>query len=132
MINFQNILFIGAAHIYWQQIHISCVLIGDENLSVVRLSDLSGDCSVKTLSETKMDLARCWVQEKLDWAPSKCIIYCGKNDIIENDNLSIILDDFGALVAELKSKNENIELFVCELAPDMNEDVNRKIDSYSE
>ena len=108
------------------------LLIGDENLSCVRPSDLGRECSVKTLKDTTMDLTRCWVNEKLNWSPAKCIIFCGKNDIMENDNINDILDNLGSLVFELTNKNENIELFACELVPDIDVEINNKIDSFNE
>ena len=108
------------------------LLIGDENLSYIRPSDLGKECSVKTLKETTMDLTRCWIKEKLNWIPSKCVIYCGKNDLMETENYNNILDDLGSLVSELRNKNENVELFICELIPDLNDGLDEKINTYNE
>lgn len=107
-------------------------LLGDENLDEVRLSDLGDNCSVRTIKDTTLDLAGCWVSERLDWMPTKCIIYCGTNDLIENDNPDNVLDDLGALVSELKRKDENISLFVCELAPSLQVDLDQRINRYNE
>ena len=93
------------------------LLLGDDNLRGVRVSDLGENCSVRTIKDATIDLLKCWVDEKLDWTPSKCIIYCGTHDMIENENLVSVFDNLGALISELKSRRENIELFVCELAP---------------
>ena len=92
-------------------------MIGDENLSEVKPSDLGNDCYVKTIKDTTMDLTKCWVSEKLEWTPDKCVIYCGGNDLMESDSLNAIFDDLGQLISELQDRNSNIELFVCELVP---------------
>ena len=42
------------------------LLIGDENLSYIRPSDLGKECSAKTLKETTMDITKCWVKEKFN------------------------------------------------------------------
>ena len=108
------------------------LLLGDDNLAEIRLSDLGDNCSVKTIKDTNMDLLKCWVNEKLELFPDKCIIYCGTNDVIENENVDSILDGLGSLTSELKILNENVELFVCELAPCLNEELNNKIDNFNE
>ena len=108
------------------------LLLGDDNLNKVRVSDLKEHCSVKSIKDINMDLLRCWVNERLDIIPTKCIIYCGLNDLTENENTSSILDDLGSLISELKNKNEEIDLYVCELAPSFNENINNKITSFNE
>ena len=108
------------------------LLLGDDNLREVRLSDLEENCSVKTVNDTTMDLLKCWVSEKLEWVPDKCIIYCGMNDLIENENLNEVLDDLGSLTSELKNKNENVELFVCELAPSLKEEMNARFSAFND
>ena len=108
------------------------LLLGDDNLSEVRVSDLNEQCSVKSIKDINMDLLRCWVNERLDIIPTKCIIYCGLNDLIENENIGSVLDDLGSLISELKNKNEEIDFYVCELAPSLNEDIDNKITSFNE
>ena len=108
------------------------LLLGDDNLYEVRISDLGEDCSVKSINDATIDLMKCWVNEKLEWIPSKCIMYCGTHDLIENDNIVSIFDDLGFLVAELKNVNENIELFVCELAPNLENDLDNKIKRFND
>ena len=108
------------------------LLLGDDNLNEVRVSDLKEHCSVKSIKDINMDLLRCWVNERLDIIPTKCIIYCGLNDLTENENTSSILDDLGSLISELKNKNEEIDLYVCELAPSFNEDTDDKITNFNE
>ena len=110
----------------------STLLIGDNNLSEVRLSDLDDNCAVKTLKDTTMDLAGCWVKEKLDVKPSNCVIYCGINDLTETEDLNGILDDLGFLISELKHKNETVNIFVCELAPYLKMDIDNKISQYND
>ena len=61
------------------------LILGDENLTELQRSDLNENCYVRTLTQTTMDLTKCWVREKLEWTPSKCIIYCGIHDIMENE-----------------------------------------------
>lgn len=108
------------------------LLLGDENLREILPSDLGENCSIRTLTDATLDLAKCWVDEKLDWIPSKCIIYCGIHDLMENENTASVLDDLGTLIAELKNKNENIELFTCELVPNLEKDLDDKINCYNE
>ena len=108
------------------------LLIGDNNVSEVRLSDLGDNCIVKTIKDTTMDLAGCWVREKLDLLPSKCVIYCGSNDLMETENLNNILDDLGSLITELKHKNEKVDIYVCELAPHLKSDIDSKVNMYNE
>ena len=108
------------------------LLIGDNNLSEVRLSDLDDNCSVKTIKDTTMDLAGCWVKEKLEIKPTNCVIYCGINDLAENEDVNGILDDLGFFISELKQKNENIKISVCELAPQMKRDIDDKIGQYND
>ena len=52
--------------------------------------------------------------------------------LVENGDMRSILDDLGSLIAELKSKNENISIFACELAPNLNNDLDSKITQYNE
>ena len=108
------------------------LLLGDGNLNEVRVSDLNEHCSVKSIKDINMDLLKCWVNERLDIIPTKCIIYCGLNDLIENENTSSVLDDLGSLITELKNKNEEIDLYVCELAPSFNENIDDKITNFNE
>ena len=108
------------------------LLIGDNNLNEVRLADLEENCKVKTIKDTTMDLTACWIREKLDLQLSKCIIYCGTNDLIETENFSSVLDDLGSLITELKHKKENVDIYVCELVPHLNIDINSRINMYNE
>ena len=108
------------------------LFLGDNHLNEIRLSDLGENCTVKTIKDTTMDLAGCWVREKLDLIPNKCVIYCGRDDLIESDNINCVFDDLGSLISELKHKNENINIFVCELAPHLKSDVDDRISMYNE
>ena len=60
------------------------LLLGDDNLNEIRISDLDENCSIKSIKDVNFDLMKCWVNEKLDVIPTKCIIYCGLNDLIKN------------------------------------------------
>ena len=116
------------------------LLLGDSTLSEVHSSDLGENCSIRTLQGATMDLARCWVKEDLDWSPTKCVLYCGIHDVIEDDSPEVVLDNLGSLIADLKVKNENMEISVCELVPSVNEEdldikinqFNNKLDKWSE
>ena len=89
------------------------------------------NCWVKTLKDTTMDLARCWINEKLDKIPTKCIIYCGHNDLMDAEDISTILDNLEYLISDLKSKNDCIELFVCELVPSLDNEIDVKINEFN-
>ena len=108
------------------------LLLGDDNLMEVRITDLDENCSIKSIKDVDFDLMKCWVNEKLDMIPTKCIIYCGLNDLRENENICSVLDSLGSLISELKDKNEEIEIFVSELAPSLNESFNSKINHFNE
>ena len=110
----------------------SVLLIGDSNLNEIRLADLGENCKVKTIKDTTIDLTGCWIREKLDLVPSKCIIYCGTNDLKDTENYSSVLDDLGSLITELKHKNEDVDIYICELAPHMNTDIDDRINLYNE
>ena len=93
------------------------LLLGDTNLSPARASDLGDHCSVRTIKGANIDLLKCWVSERLQWVPKNCILYCGIQDILDKSTLSDIFDRLDFLVAELKQVNENMDIYVCELAP---------------
>lgn len=93
------------------------LLLGDTNLTAIRTSDLKTECSVRTIKEANIDLIRCWISEKLQWAPGYCILYCGLQDILDKNQLEDIFDRLGSLVASLKQINEDMVIHICELAP---------------
>ena len=93
------------------------LLLGDTNLSTVRMSDLHKQCSVRTIKDANIDLINCWVSEKLQWAPNCCILYCGIQDIFDGSQSGDIFDRLGSLIASLKEVNEEMKIFICELAP---------------
>jgi len=98
------------------------LLLGDSTLREVKTSDLGVHSIVRTVPEANLDLLKAWVTEKLDFPVKECIVYGGLNDLIEREcNVDQILDDLGALVAEIKAKNENVNVSICELVPTLNE-----------
>lgn len=107
------------------------LLLGDSNISHVLSTDLGAKCSIRTIKGANTDLLTCWVSEKLNWTPARCILYCGFHDILENITAATILDRLGTLVAELKQRNENMEIFVCQLVSTVKEDLRDKIDHYN-
>ncbi|MEL6989823.1 MAG: hypothetical protein AAGK97_18590, partial [Bacteroidota bacterium] len=93
------------------------LLLGDSNLCQVKASDLGRNCFIRTIKDADIELLRSWVNEKLQWKPSRCILVCGTQDFIEEKTASTILDSLGSLVADLKHKNENMDVMICQLGP---------------
>ena len=98
------------------------LLLGDTNLCFVRATDIGQDCSIRTIKDANVDLMKCWVEEKLNWTPTRCILYCGFQDILDDVTPSTILDNVGMLISNLKQKYENVEISICQLVPTMRED----------
>ena len=94
-----------------------CLLLGDSNVRRVLRSDLHENCSVKTVARANMDLLRCWVNEQLKATPGECEIYCGLYDILEGKTPENILDCLGSLVSDLKERNSNMVINVCQIVP---------------
>lgn len=112
---------------------VKTLILGDTNLSNITSSDLGEDCSVRTIKEANIDLIRCWVAEKLNWIPSRCILYCGIFDVLDNATPNKILDNLGTLVSELKEKNEDMEIYICQLVPTLNSDeLQARINEYND
>ena len=93
------------------------LLLGDENLTQARVSDMHKNVTIRTIKGANSDLLRCWVSERLNWTPTKCIVYCGLRDVIDNTDPNSILDNFSSMVSELKERNKNMSIHVCQLAP---------------
>ena len=93
------------------------LLLGDTNLSPVRMSDLHQQCSIRTIKEANIDLINCWVSEKLRWAPKYCILVCGIQDILDGSQPVDIFDKLGSLITNLKQVNEEMTIHIHELAP---------------
>jgi len=112
--------------------HEKTLLLGDTNLSDVKASDLATNCSIRTIQGATMDLVRCWINEKLDWTPARCILYCGIHELMEDVSADNILDGLGSLILDLKKKNETMEIFVCELIPTLGlDDLDDRISQYN-
>ena len=109
----------------------SVLLIGDNNLGDLKTGDFAGDCTIRTIPEATMDLAKSWVNEKLNFSPTHCIVYCGIHDLLDDQVPGFILDKLGSLISELKTKNEDITVHVCELSPSLDVELNAKIDAYN-
>jgi len=109
------------------------LLLGDTNLSYVRAADLGEDCFIRTIKEANVDLLKCWVEEKLNWSPTRCILYCGLQDILEDASPTTILDNVGMLISILKQRCDNMEFYICQLVPTLKEgNLNDKILSFNE
>ena len=95
------------------------LLLGDSTLRGVKTSDLAVDTIVRTVSEANLNLLKQWVIDRLNFPLKKCVLYGGLDDLNDSGgNIVHVLDELGALVAELKVKNENMSINVCELIPD--------------
>ena len=96
------------------------LLIGDSCLQEIKAGDLKENVAIRTLPVANMSLIKSWIVEKLDHPLTECIVYGGAQDILEEEkNPETILDELGDIVSELKSKNENITVKVCELVPSL-------------
>ncbi|KAK3890282.1 hypothetical protein Pcinc_005811 [Petrolisthes cinctipes] len=94
-----------------------CLLLGDTNFRRVLRSDLDDNCSVKTIVKANMDLLRSWASEKLQAIPSECILYGGLYDILAEKAPENILDCLGSLISDLKVKNSEMKIYVCQVVP---------------
>ena len=108
------------------------LFIGDNNLGDLKTSDFAGDCTIRTIPEATMDLTKSWIGEQLNFSPHNCILYCGIYDLLDDQVPSYVLDKLGSLVAELKSKHEEINIYACDLVPSLNKELNTKIDEYNQ
>ena len=94
------------------------LIIGDSTLDRVRASDLDEACVIRTIHEANFSLIKSWLANQLTHPLRECIIYCGLQDLMEkNMKIENILDTLGCIVSELKSKNDEIKVSVCELIP---------------
>ena len=110
-----------------------CLLLGDTNLTHVLPSDLQNNCWVRTIHGANMDLIRCWVTEKMSKIPSECIVYCGIQDIVDEKSPTIILDILGSLISDLKEKNANMKVYVCQIVPTpTSQELNTNIKNYND
>ena len=99
------------------------LLIGDSSIKEVKPSDLHKNVMIRTLPEANVDLLKSWITEKLDRSLKECIIYCGTQDLLDEDiTLENVLDNLGTAVAELKERNHEINVKVCELVPTLKTD----------
>ena len=98
------------------------LFLGDTNLKDVKSTDLGENCYIRTINGANIDLMRCWVTEKLNWSPSRCILYCGINDIIDGLAPNTILDNLGTMITELKNVNESMQIYICQLVPTLRAD----------
>ena len=98
------------------------LFIGDSNLRCIKSSDLTKECKIRTINDATINTLRCWVNEQLDWIPRNCIIYCGLKDILNNATPSRILDNLAMAISNLKTKRENMNIYLCQLAPSVDDD----------
>ena len=103
----------------------------DNNLGDLKTGDIAGNCTIRTISEATMDLAKSWVNEKLSFSPTHCIVYCGVHDLLDDQVPDFVLDKLGSLISELKAKHKHITIHVCKLSPTLDEELNGKIDAYN-
>ena len=98
------------------------LLIGDSNLRRIKSSDLTMDCKIRTINDATVNVLRSWINDQLDWVPRNCIIYCGVTDIINNATPARMLDNFAMAISDLKSKREDMNIYLCQLAPSVKDD----------
>ncbi len=109
------------------------LLLGDENWTHAKVSDVQKNVSIRTIKEANIDLLKCWVSEKLNFISTLCIIYCGIYDIIENVCFETIFDNYSSLVSEPKEKNNNMTIHECQFAPVIrSQETQAKICDYNE
>ena len=81
------------------------LLIGDSTLQEMKTSDLQEDVIIRTLPDANIRLLKSWIVEKLDCPLKECIIYCGLQDLLdENVDVDQTLDHIGTVVSELNRK----------------------------
>ena len=97
------------------------LLLGDTNLKDVISSDLGLNSFIRTIKGATTNLLRSWVSEKCNCSPENCVIYCSLQDLIDGVGTNDILDNVGALITELKGKQEHMKIYVCQVAPPLNE-----------
>lgn len=93
------------------------LLIGDENLSKVKSSDLGRGCSIRTINDADIHVFRSWISRKLNWKPSECIFYGCLADIKDSLSPSDILDNLTLLISDIRTVNPDIMITICKLAP---------------
>ena len=99
------------------------LLIGDSCLQEIRYNDLHDNVIVRTLPEANMALVKSWIAEKLNHSLKECIIYCGIQDLLDDEtSIDEVLDGLGTIVADLKRKYDDISVKVCELVPSLKSD----------
>ncbi|KAK4307263.1 hypothetical protein Pmani_020976 [Petrolisthes manimaculis] len=79
----------------------SCLVLGDFNFQQVLRSDLSKNCTVRTINRATIDKLRNWVKYKMSHAPTTCVVYCGLYDILDEVAPEIVLDNLGSLISDL-------------------------------
>ena len=107
------------------------LILGDYSLSEISTRDLNKNCEVRTMFDGRLDSIKSWVTEKLHLQVNTCIIYSGLMDIEEKCDTDSLLDKLGSLVTELKSKNDDLTVKVCELIPS-SESVKEQTNKYNE
>ncbi|MEL6989196.1 MAG: hypothetical protein AAGK97_15395, partial [Bacteroidota bacterium] len=98
------------------------LLLGDTNLTHVKTTDLGNDCNVRTIKDADINLLRSWISNQLNWIPDSCILFGGISDILDGKSPSEIVDDISLLVSDLKSKNPEMNLYICKLIPTLQSD----------
>ena len=94
------------------------LLIGDSGLQEIRFDDLEDNITIRTLHEANMTILKSWITEKLSCPIKECIIYCGIQDLLDEETtFEEITDCLGTIVAELKRRDEDTYVCICELVP---------------
>ena len=111
----------------------STLLIGDSNLGSIKPSDLAKSCRIRTIKDVSVSALKCWINDQLDWIPKNCIIYCGLKDILNNANPSRILDNLVMVISDLKNKKEDMDIYICKVAPSIyDDDLQARINEFND
>lgn len=79
-------------------------------MRVVMAAALGRDSFIRTIQGANTG-------EKLNWIPTRCIIYGWIQDLIDEVSPDTILDNLESLTLELKIRKKFIKILVCELVP---------------
>lgn len=88
-----------------QNPHQKVLLLGDENLTHAKVSDVNNNVWIGTIKNAITDLLKCWVSEKLNLTPTGCIIQSGLNDTSENTVTDKIFDNLRGPLQSKKMLN---------------------------
>lgn len=109
-----------------------CLLLGDSNFRRVLSSYLGDNCSVKTIGGANINSVRRRIPELLYKIPTECLLYCGAHDVLDMLPNETKIDNISALISDLKEKNFNMKIYVCQIAhPSVSRDIKEHVESFN-